>query len=111
LASTVGAALRGRPCVKAKPRAATEAAPTVDASLFIDFQNGEEGFLRDLDAANFLHPLLAFFLLLEQLAFARDVAAVTLRNHVLAERLHRLTRDHFVPYRGLNRHLERLSRN
>src|SRR5262249_1675863 len=61
--------------------------------LLIHFEHGQEGFLRNLDAPNFLHPLLAFFLLLEQLSFARDVAAVTLRNHVLAQSLHRLARN------------------
>src|SRR5262245_54129580 len=38
-------------------------------------EHGEERFLRDLDAADALHPLLPFLLLLEQLALARDVAA------------------------------------
>ena len=33
-------------------------------SLLIHFEYCEEGFLRDFDAAHFLHPLLAFFLLL-----------------------------------------------
>ena len=52
-----------------------------------------ECFLRDLDLPDLLHPLLAFFLLLEQLALAGDVAAVTLREHVLAHRLDRFARD------------------
>ena len=35
-----------------------------------DLEHRQERFLRDLDAADALHPLLAFLLLLEQLALA-----------------------------------------
>src|SRR5262245_1197819 len=42
---------------------------------FVDFQNSEKGFLRNVDAADLFHALLAFLLFLEQLAFARDIAA------------------------------------
>src|SRR6201989_1175905 len=42
-------------------------------------QRRDERLLRHLDATDGLHPLLALFLLLEQLAFTRDVTAVTLR--------------------------------
>src|SRR5436190_18641033 len=35
----------------------------------------QESFLRNLDRSHLLHSLLSFFLLLEKLAFARDVAA------------------------------------
>src|SRR3546814_10706826 len=42
----------------------------------------DEGRLRNLDLAELAHPLLAFLLLLQQLALARDVAAVALRGHV-----------------------------
>ena len=56
-------------------------------TLLADLQHGQEGFLRDLDRADLLHALLAFLLLLEQLALARDVAAVALGDDVLAQRL------------------------
>src|SRR4051812_49496552 len=39
-------------------------------------QCGDEGLLRDLDPADGLHPLLAFLLLLQQLALPRNVTAV-----------------------------------
>src|SRR5215475_2250344 len=42
-------------------------------------QGGNERLLRHLHPTDGLHALLAFFLLLQQLALARDVAAVTLR--------------------------------
>src|SRR5438105_7322765 len=77
----------------------------------IDLQDGEECFLRDLDAPNPFHALLAFLLFLEQLALARDVATVTLREDVLAERFDRLTRDDLCPDRRLNGDLEELARN
>src|ERR1017187_8014550 len=53
-----------------------------------DLQHGKEGLLRDLDAPQLFHALLALFLLLEELLLARDVPAVTLREHVLAQRFH-----------------------
>ena len=53
-----------------------------------------------------LHPLLAFLLLLEQLALARDVAAVALGGHVLAQRLDGLAGDDLAADRGLERDLE-----
>jgi hypothetical protein len=42
-------------------------------SAFVDLQHGQESLLRDLYAADFFHPLFAFFLLFEELAFAADV--------------------------------------
>src|ERR1019366_5340446 len=41
-------------------------------------EHREERLLGHLDAPDLLHPLLALLLLLEQLALARDVAAVAL---------------------------------
>src|SRR5690242_10345400 len=67
--------------------------PTQDLRLFFigggNFQNREEGFLRNVHLADALHAALAFFLFFEQLAFARDVAAVALGKNVLANRCHR----------------------
>src|SRR3954453_21463212 len=76
-----------------------------------DFQDRKKGFLRDLDAADALHPLLPFLLLLEQLALPRDITAVTFREHVLSQRLDRLTRDDPAADRGLDGDLEHLPRN
>jgi len=47
------------------------------------FQNGEEGFLRDVHLADALHAALAFFLLFEEFAFARDVSAIAFGENVL----------------------------
>src|SRR6476661_4981723 len=62
---------------------------TRGAPELVDLQYGEERFLWNLDGADLLHALLPFFLLLEELPFPRDVAAIALREDVLAERLHR----------------------
>jgi hypothetical protein len=43
----------------------------------IHLQRGNERFLRDVDLAELPHLLLAFLLLLQKLAFARDVAVAT----------------------------------
>src|SRR5579872_5989946 len=55
--------------------------------LLADLQHREECFLRNLDLADLLHALLAGLLLLEQLALARDVAAVAFCQHILAHGL------------------------
>src|SRR6266699_4447988 len=55
----------------------------------VNLQDRQEGFLRDLHGPHLLHSLLPLLLLLEELAFARDVATVTLSRHVLAERANR----------------------
>src|SRR5215216_1404526 len=68
-------------------------------------QGGHEGFLGDLDAADRLHPLLAFLLLLQQLALAGDVAAVALGEDVLADGADRLARDDPRADGGLDGHL------
>src|SRR5437867_3673502 len=80
-------------------------------SLFARPEDGEEGLLRDLHAADALHALLARLLLLEELALPRDVAAVTLREHVLAQRPDGLTGDHLRAHGRLHRHVEQLSRD
>src|SRR6185436_16295660 len=80
-------------------------------SLLADPQHRQERLLRYLHRAQLLHALLALFLLLEELALARHVAAVALREDVLAQCLHRRARDHLAADRGLDRHLEHLARN
>src|SRR5207245_9334019 len=76
----------------------------------VNLEDREEGFLRDLHGPHLLHSLLPLLLLLEELAFARDVATVTLSRHVLAERANRLARDHLGADRGLDQDVEQLAR-
>src|SRR5690606_33181947 len=72
--------------------------PEPGSSLLVpNLQHRQERLLRNLDGADALHPLLAFLLLLEQLALTRDVTAVTLRQHVLAQRLHRFASHDALP--------------
>src|SRR5688572_10682518 len=68
----------------------------------VDLEHGEEGFLRNVDAADLFHPLLAFLLLLQELLLAGGVAAVALGQHVLAQRLDRGARDDRRADRGLD---------
>src|SRR5215467_87509 len=80
--------------------------------LFVlDLQYRKESLLGYLDRAHLLHALLARLLLLEQLAFSRDVAAVAFRQHVLAQRFHRLARDDMRAYGRLHRDVEHLPRD
>ena len=53
--------------------------------LFADFEAGEEGFLGDVDLADALHALFAFFLFVEEFLFAGDVASVALGDDVFAD--------------------------
>src|SRR5262249_43505627 len=76
-----------------------------------EVEHREERLLGHLDRADLLHPLLAFLLLLDQLPLAGDVAAVALREHVLAPRLHGLAGDHTGADRGLDRDVEHLPRD
>src|SRR5215210_2658059 len=73
-----------------------------DRELVAEFEDGQEGLLRDLDAADLLHPLLAL---------ARDVAAVALGRHVLAEGLDGLAGDDVRADGRLDRHVVLLARD
>src|ERR1044072_553352 len=81
------------------------------ARSLIYFQYCEKRFLGNLDAADFLHALLAFLLLLEQLPLARDVTAVAFGDYVLAHRLHRFARDYFGADGRLDGHFKKLPRD
>src|SRR5262245_13503606 len=76
-----------------------------------DLQYGQKRLLRDFDSADPLHPLLPFFLFLQQLPFPCDVAAVTRGEDILAKRLDRLACDDAIADRRLNGDLEHLPRN
>src|SRR6185369_10034131 len=80
-------------------------------SFLADLENGQERFLRNLHAPDRLHPFLSRLLLFEQLALARDVAAVAFGQHVLAQRLDALAGDDLRADRRLNRDVEHLPRD
>src|SRR6266550_1540225 len=73
----------------------------------VNLQDRQERLLRDLDRPHLLHPFLSLLLLLEQLALARDVAAVALGGHVLTQRADGLAGDHFGPDRETVRPLRK----
>src|SRR5207249_11480540 len=50
-----------------------------------NFQHREKGFLRNINLADALHAAFALFLFFEELAFARDVAAVAFGQDVRSE--------------------------
>src|SRR4029450_11667279 len=74
-------------------------------------ERGDERLLRDLDAADHLHPLLTLLLLLQQLPLAGDVTAAALGEDVLADGADRLAGDDPGADGGLDRHLELLPRD
>ena len=55
--------------------------------FFFKPQDGHEGILGDFHTADHLHAAFALLLFLEQFLLAGDIAAVTLGQHVLAQRL------------------------
>src|SRR5258708_5562391 len=84
--------------------------PAKFSGLFLAyFENREEGLLRDVDLADPLHALLAFLLLLEEFAFAANVAAVTFCDYVFANSGDRFARDDLAADGGLNGDLEHLA--
>src|ERR1700736_3648354 len=85
------------------------AAIAIKRADLVKAQHRHERFLRDLDRPHALHPLLAFLLLLQQLALAGHVAAVTLCQDVLSLRRDRLPGDHLTPDGGLDRHFIELA--
>src|SRR4051812_17845895 len=84
---------------------------TLLAPVVAQLQDGEERLLGNLDAPDLLHALLALLLALEQLALARDVAAVALGGDVLAEGLDGLAGDDVRADRRLDRHVVLLPRD
>ena len=82
-----------------------------DKERLIHLQHGEEGRLRHLDIADLAHTLFTALLFFEQFALAGDVAAVALRRHILAHRLHRLAGNDLGPDGRLYRNVELLARD
>src|SRR5919201_391692 len=80
-------------------------------TLLAQLEHRKEGLLRHLHAPDLLHAPLALLLLLQELALARDVAAVALGGDVLAEGLDGLARDDLRAHRGLDRHVVLLPRD
>src|SRR3569833_2711651 len=62
-------------------------------SKLIKFQHRHKRRLRYLHVAYLAHAFLTFLLLIEQLAFTRNITAVTFGRHVLTQGLHRFTGD------------------
>ena len=67
--------------------------------------------MRDVDAADALHAFFAFLLAFEELALARDVAAVAFGENVFAQGANGFARDDVAADGGLNGDFELLARN
>src|SRR6266436_5269784 len=76
-----------------------------------NFEDREEGFLRDVNLADALHAAFAFFLFFEEFAFARNVAAVALGENVFSDGRDGFARDHAAADGGLNGDFEHLAGN
>src|SRR5690606_5771477 len=72
----------------ASARSASSAVPRL--LVLPRLQHAQKCLLRDLHLTELFHPLLPLLLLLEELSFAADVAAVTLRGDVLPHGRNRL---------------------
>ena len=77
----------------------------------VHLQRRDEGFLRDLHLAELAHPLLALFLLVEELALAGDVAAIAFGGDVLAQGRDGFAGDDLAADGGLDRDLEHMARD
>ena len=74
-------------------------------------EHSEEGFLRAVHLADAFHTAFAFFLLFEEFAFARDVAAVALGENVFAYGSYGFAGDDTAADRGLNGNFKHLPRD
>src|SRR5262249_17956352 len=82
----------------------------IDSSC-LDLQRCQKRFLRNLHLAQLFHALLAFLLPAQQLALARDVAAIAFGHDVLAKGPYDLACDDAATNGGLDDDLEHLPRN
>src|SRR5260370_7938394 len=78
---------------QALTQAASRAPEAKKRSLQKKLEHRHESLLWNLDRTDPLHPLLSFLLLFQELAFAGDVAAVALGEHILPHRRYRLPGD------------------
>ncbi len=83
----------------------------VAGGIVAERKHGEERLLRHFDRADALHALLSFFLLFEEFAFAGDVTAVALGEHVLAHGFHGGSADNLSADGSLDGDVELLARN
>ena len=102
---------RRRPPRQRRRDSAPRSKSSERAAHRIHLQRRDERLLRDLHLAELAHALLAGFLLLEQLALARRVAAVAFCGHVLAQRADRLAGDDLAADRRLHGDLEHVRRD
>src|SRR5215813_6797270 len=77
-------------------------------SSCLDLQCRQKCFLRNLHLAQLFHALLPFLLPTQQLALARDVAAIAFGHDVLAEGAYDLACDDAAANGGLDDDLEHL---
>src|SRR5262245_18136525 len=80
-------------------------------SSCLDLQRRQKCFLRNLHFAQLFHALLTFLLPAQQLALARDVAALAFGHDVLAEGPYNLTCDDATANGGLDDDFEHLPLN
>src|SRR5207237_10469623 len=81
---------------------------TSKSKRLLRFEHLNERLLRDVDLPDALHALLSFLLLLQQFAFASNIAAVAFRGHVFSQGGNALARNNFSTDRRLDRHLIKL---
>src|ERR1019366_1466473 len=82
----------------------------IELELIVHTQNRQEGFLWDFHTAHLLHTLLAGFLFFQQLLLARNIAAITLCQHIFSHGLDVLARDDIRSDSRLYRHIVHLAR-
>ena len=79
--------------------------------LIIILEHGEKCFLRNFDFANLHHALFTGFLLFEQFALSRDIAAITFGKNIFAHRIDGFARNNLTTDSTLNWYLELMPRN
>src|SRR5947199_5093909 len=80
-------------------------------TLRLHFQGRKKRLLGNFHFADLLHSFFPFFLLFQELAFARYIAVVALRCYVLPQWFLRFVPGHSLVDDGLNNHFEQLAVN
>jgi hypothetical protein len=78
-------------------------------SLAVHFQCADKGLLRNIHTTELAHLLLTRLLLIQQLAFARGVAAVAFGRHVFAQGRQGFAGDDFAADGRLDRDFEHVA--
>src|SRR5690554_5558481 len=94
--------------IRAKSQFMTQLPYCCSRLFILDLKYCQESFLRDFDVTHLLHAFFSCFLPFKQFLFTRNIATITLGQHILTQGLDVFARDDFGTNGGLNRDIKHL---